>query len=85
MIQLILALLPPTGNAVDVKATAIFRVADGRAVGILVWAAEHPLGLLGPMIEAVAPFIPEPFPRAYDPRSAAMTADEVEAVLHSPY
>jgi hypothetical protein len=35
------------------------------------------------MIEAVAPFIPEPFPRAFDPRFAAMTASEVEAVLHA--
>ena len=55
----------------------------GGTVGLLVWAAEQPLGLYGPMIEAVAPVIAEPFPRAYDARSYAMTADEVEAVLHA--
>jgi ubiquinone/menaquinone biosynthesis C-methylase UbiE len=56
----------------------------GGTVGILVWAAEHPLGLFEPMIEAVAPVIPEPFPRGYDPRSAAMTASEEAGMLGLP-
>ena len=38
----------------------------GGVIGLVVWAAEQPLGLYGPMSEAIAPVIAEPFPRAYD-------------------
>ena len=55
----------------------------GGTIGVVVWQAEQPLGLFGSMIEAIAPIVPEPFPCAYDARSYAMTAEEVEVALRA--
>ncbi len=74
--------------------TEMHRVTrPGGTLVLSTWAAERPLGLFGPMIEAmVAAGMPEPFPGAYDPSSyslddtglrslsdeAGMTAVEIE-------
>jgi ubiquinone/menaquinone biosynthesis C-methylase UbiE len=58
-------------------------VKPGGRVGVAVWAAEQPFGFYGPVIEAVARVIPEPYPRAYDVRSYMMTAEEVAALLRA--
>ena len=55
----------------------------GGRVGVAVWAAEHPLGVFGPLIEAVAPFLPEPYPYAFDTQSSAMTAAQLQQVMVS--
>jgi SAM-dependent methyltransferase len=48
------------------------------------WAAEHPLGLFGPMADAGRELgIDEPYPRAFDPRSYALGAAELGALLRS--
>ena len=55
----------------------------GGRVGVAVWAAEQPFGFYGPIIDAVARVIPEPYPRAYDGRSYMMTAEEVAGLLRA--
>lgn len=54
---------------------------DGVAL-IAVWAAEQPLGLFGPMTEAVRETgISEPFPGAFEVQSFAMAAGELRRLL----
>ena len=55
----------------------------GGTIGLVVWAAEQPFGLYGPMIDAVARVCPDPYPRAFDQRSYTMQAAEVVALLHA--
>jgi SAM-dependent methyltransferase len=46
------------------------------------WAAEHPLGLLGPMIDAVREAdLVEPYPRAFDAASYALTVSDLHGLL----
>lgn len=48
------------------------------------WAAEHPLGLFGPIAETMRDCgIPEPYPRAFEPQSYALGADELSDLLHT--
>jgi ubiquinone/menaquinone biosynthesis C-methylase UbiE len=54
---------------------------DGTAV-VATWAAEVPLGLFGPMTETMAGTgLAEPFPRAFDPTSFQLTAQEMSGLL----
>jgi SAM-dependent methyltransferase len=58
-----------------------------EAGGVLLtstWAAEHPLGLFGPMADTARELgIDEPYPRAFDPKSYALGAAEVGELLRS--
>jgi len=57
-------------------------LAPGGRILIATWAAEQPLGLFGPIAQAVAAAgVPEPFPRAFDPLSYALDAGELRALL----
>jgi SAM-dependent methyltransferase len=55
------------------------RVArPGGAVLVAVWAAEYPLGLFGSINETLAELgVAEPFPRAFDPDSFRVSADDL--------
>jgi ubiquinone/menaquinone biosynthesis C-methylase UbiE len=54
---------------------------DGTVV-VATWAAEAPLGLFGPMAEAMAGTgLAEPFPRAFDPTSYQLTAQEITGLF----
>lgn len=59
------------------------RVArPGGAVVVSTWAAERPLGLFGPMAEALQEVgMAEPYPHAFDPRSYSLGADELRGLL----
>jgi ubiquinone/menaquinone biosynthesis C-methylase UbiE len=48
------------------------------------WAAERPLGLFGPMIDTLSEFgIPEPYPRAFDASSYALTVSDLRELFES--
>jgi ubiquinone/menaquinone biosynthesis C-methylase UbiE len=48
------------------------------------WAAEHPLGLFGPMIEAMLETgVAEPFPRAFDGSSYCLSAADLADLLRA--
>jgi SAM-dependent methyltransferase len=48
------------------------------------WAAEHPLGLFGPIADAARELsLDEPYPRAFDPQSYALGTAELDDVLRS--
>jgi ubiquinone/menaquinone biosynthesis C-methylase UbiE len=54
---------------------------DG-VVMVSTWAAEHPLGLFGPMAEALQEAgMAEPYPHAFDPRSYSLEAAELRSLL----
>ncbi len=56
----------------------------GGSVAVAAWAAEHPLGLFGPMAEALAECgVPEPFPRAFDPARHTMTRSVLAGLLEA--
>lgn len=59
------------------------RVArPGGTVLVSTWAAEHPLGLFGPMAETLAELgLTEPYPRAFDPDSYRLGAAELDELL----
>jgi len=50
-------------------------------LGVAVWAAEQPLGLFGPMTQALQAAIPPPIPGAFDLSSYAMAAEDLSAAL----
>jgi SAM-dependent methyltransferase len=53
-------------------------------VAVSTWAAEHPLGLFGPMCETMAGAgIDEPYPGAYDPASYAISAPDLADLLEA--
>lgn len=59
------------------------RVArPGGIVVLSTWAAEHPLGLFGPMNETLSESsLAEPFPRAFDPDSYRVSVTELQELL----
>jgi SAM-dependent methyltransferase len=59
------------------------RVArQGAVVMVSTWAAERPLGLFGPMAEALRDVgMAEPYPHAFDPRSYCLGAAELRRLL----
>jgi ubiquinone/menaquinone biosynthesis C-methylase UbiE len=59
------------------------RVArSGGIVLVATWAAERPLGLFGPMIEALREAgVAEPFPRAFEPQSYGITSSALRELL----
>jgi SAM-dependent methyltransferase len=59
------------------------RVArPGGVVMVSTWAAERPLGLFGPMAEALQEAgMAEPYPHAFDPRSYSLEAAELRSLL----
>jgi ubiquinone/menaquinone biosynthesis C-methylase UbiE len=59
------------------------RVArPGGVVVLSTWAAEHPLGLFGPMNETLRESgLAEPFPRAFDPDSYRVSVTDLEELL----
>jgi SAM-dependent methyltransferase len=58
-------------------------VPGGTAV-MSTWAAEYPLGLFGPMIEALRETgVAEPFPRAFDGGSYCLGVDELADLLQA--
>ena len=59
------------------------RVArPGGVVMVSTWAAERPLGLFGPMTEALREVgMAEPYPHAFDPRSYSLGAAELRRLL----
>ena len=62
------------------------RVArPGGVIMVSTWAAERPLGLFGPMTEALREVgMAEPYPHAFDPRSYSLGAAEVRSLLSGP-
>jgi ubiquinone/menaquinone biosynthesis C-methylase UbiE len=55
----------------------------GTAV-LSTWAAEHPLGLFGPMIDVVREAdLVEPYPRAFDAASYALTVSDLHDLLET--
>jgi SAM-dependent methyltransferase len=60
------------------------RVArPGGVVAVSTWAAEHPLGLFGPVNETLRESgMAEPFPRAFDPGSYRVSAPDLRDLLH---
>lgn len=57
-------------------------LAPGGAALVAVWAAERPLGLFGAIGETLRDHgLDEPYPRAFDPASYALAADELEGLL----
>jgi SAM-dependent methyltransferase len=59
------------------------RVVQGNGVVVVsTWAAERPLGLFGPIVEALHEFgMDEPYLRAFDPRSYGLDASDLQALL----
>jgi ubiquinone/menaquinone biosynthesis C-methylase UbiE len=59
------------------------RVARPGGTAVMsTWAAEHPLGLFGPMTEALQETdLAEPFPRAFDPASYCLSAADLADLL----
>ena len=56
----------------------------GGIVVLSTWAAEHPLGLFGPMNETLRESaLAEPFPRAFDPDSYRVNAVELQGLLQT--
>jgi SAM-dependent methyltransferase len=56
----------------------------GGAVAVATWAAEQPLGLFGPMAEALAECgVPEPFPRAFDPAAYTSARPALAGLLEA--
>jgi ubiquinone/menaquinone biosynthesis C-methylase UbiE len=56
---------------------------DG-VVALATWASERPLGLFGPMTEAMRESgLAEPFPRAFDPTSYTLPASEMQALVET--
>ncbi len=62
----------------------MLRVArPGGVVALSTWAAEHPLGLFGPLNETLREAgMAEPFPRAFDPDSYRVGTAELHELLH---
>jgi ubiquinone/menaquinone biosynthesis C-methylase UbiE len=59
-------------------------VRPGGTAVVSTWAAEHPLGLFGPMIEALQETgLAEPFPGAFDPSSFSIAAAELADLLQA--
>jgi ubiquinone/menaquinone biosynthesis C-methylase UbiE len=59
-------------------------LAPGGAAYLSTWAAEAPLGLFGPITDAMRECgVSEPFPRAFDARSYAMGAGELRELLEA--
>ena len=57
-------------------------VRQGGIVALSTWAAEHPLGMFGPIAETLrAVGLEEPFSGAFDPTSYSLGAAEVAAAL----
>ena len=61
------------------------RVARPGGTAVMsTWAAEHPLGLFGPMAEAVRETgMAEPFPRAFDADSYRLNVADLAEVLQA--
>jgi SAM-dependent methyltransferase len=61
------------------------RVArPGGTVALSTWAAEHPLGLFGPVNEALRESgLAEPFPRAFDPDSYRVSVADLQELLQT--
>jgi len=61
------------------------RVVRGDGVvAVSTWAAERPLGLFGPIVEALQEFgMDEPYPRAFDPRSYRLGASDLQVLLEA--
>jgi len=59
------------------------RVARNDGVVVVsTWASERPLGLFGPMTEVLQEAgMEEPYPRAFDPQSYSLGADELRRLL----
>ena len=74
-----LQFFPDRGRAVG----EMQRVArPGGVVMVSTWASERPLGLFGPMTEALREAgMAEPYPHAFDPRSYSMEAAELRRLL----
>jgi SAM-dependent methyltransferase len=54
----------------------------GGVVVVATWAAEHPLGLFGPMTEALREAgMEEPYPHAFDPESYSIGAPDLHQLL----
>jgi len=57
-------------------------VRPGGTVVVSTWAAEHPLGLFGPMNETLREAgLAEPFPKAFDPDSYRVSAADLQELL----
>jgi ubiquinone/menaquinone biosynthesis C-methylase UbiE len=63
----------------------MYRVLERGGVAVASsWAAERPLGLFGPMVETLTEFgIPEPYPRAFDASSYAITVSDLRELFES--
>jgi ubiquinone/menaquinone biosynthesis C-methylase UbiE len=74
-----LQFFPDRGRAVG----EMRRVArPGGVLMISTWASERPLGLFGPMTEALQEAgMTEPYPHAFDPRSYSLEAAELRRLL----
>jgi SAM-dependent methyltransferase len=67
-------------------AVAEFRrvLRGGGVVLAAVWAAEHPLGLFGPIGEALREHgLPDPYPRAFEPSTYLLEADQLRELFVS--
>ena len=71
--------MPDRGRAVE----EMCRVArPGGVVMVSTWASERPLGLFGPMTEALREAgMAEPYPHAFDPLSYSLGAAELRKLL----
>ena len=59
------------------------RSGPGGTAVLSTWAAEHPLGLFGPMIETLQETgMAEPFPGAFDCGSYCLSAADLADLLH---
>jgi ubiquinone/menaquinone biosynthesis C-methylase UbiE len=57
-------------------------VRPGGMVAVATWAAERPLGFIGPMTEALAEAeLDEPYPRAFDPQSYCLDGTTLHGLL----
>ena len=70
------------------RATAVAEMRrvlrPGGSTVISTWAAEHPLGLFGPMMDAARETgVPEPFPGAFDAGSYCLGAADLAALLRA--
>jgi ubiquinone/menaquinone biosynthesis C-methylase UbiE len=59
-------------------------LASGGAAVVSTWAAEHPLGLFGAIIDAMRDAeLAEPYPRAFDHDSYTLTVSELHGLLET--
>jgi ubiquinone/menaquinone biosynthesis C-methylase UbiE len=74
-----LQFFPDRGRAVEEMCRV---VRPGGVVMVSTWASERPLGLFGPMAEALQEAgMAEPYPHAFDPRSYSLEAAELRRLL----